>query len=152
MIFADTGLNITTSGVRHLKLGALLGDASFSESFVAERFNKWEGELARLADIAAVQPHLAFCALTQGLVSRWTYLCGTADNTSEFLRLLEDVVQKTILPSLTGHAPPGPEIRSFFGLPARLGGLENRPRNPSEKALEQGVTSRAVTRPTPRAE
>ena len=85
-IFADTGLNITTSGVRHL--GAPLGDASFSELFVAERVNKWKEELARLADIAAVQSHLAFCALTQGLVSRWTYLCRTADNTSESLRLI----------------------------------------------------------------
>ena len=107
-IFADTGLNITTSGVRHL--GAPLGDAPFSESFVAERVNKWKEELARLADIAAVQPHLAFCALTQGLVSRWTYLCRTADNTSESLRIIEDVLQKTVLPSLTGHASPGPEI------------------------------------------
>ena len=100
-IFAGTGLNITTSSVRHF--GAPLGDTSFSESFVAERANKWKGELARLADIAAVQPHLAFCALRQGLVSRWTYLCRTADNTSESLRLLEDVIQKTVLPSLTRH-------------------------------------------------
>ena len=50
-----------------------------------------------------------------------------------------------VLPSLTGHVSPGPEIRSLFGLPARLGGLGIR--DPSEKALEQRDTSRAVTRP-----
>ena len=43
------------------------------------------------------------------------------------------------------HDKPGPEIRALFGLPARLGGLGIR--DPSEKALEQRDTSRAVTRP-----
>ena len=67
-----SGLNITTRGVR--RLGTPLGDAPYTEAFVAEQVEKWKGELSRLAEIAAVQPHLAFCALTQGLVSRWTYL------------------------------------------------------------------------------
>ena len=51
----------------------------------------------------------------------------------------------TVLPSPTSHASPGPEIRALFRLPARLGGLGIR--DPSEKALEQRDTSRAVTRP-----
>ena len=106
IIFADTGLNITTGGARHL--GAPLGDASFSESFVAERVNKWKGELARLADIAAVQPHLAFCAPHRGS-SAVGHTC-VADNTSESLSFLADVIQKTVVPSMTGHALPGPEI------------------------------------------
>ena len=62
-------------------------------------------------------------SLFDWLISPLSNHTWPADNTSESLRLLEDVLQKTVLPSLTGHASPGPEIRSLFGLPARLGGL-----------------------------
>ena len=142
-IFAGTGLNVTTSGVQHL--GAPLGDDSFRASFVAEKVNNWKDELTRLAEIAAVQPHLAFCALTQGLVNKWTYLSRTTDNISESLKPLEDVLHQTVLPSLIGRPPPGQDTRSLFGLPSRLGGLGIR--DPSEKGAEHHTTSKTVTRP-----
>ena len=93
-------MNITTSGVRHL--GTPLGDATFTEAFVTEKVDSWKRELSRLAEIAAVQPHLTFCALTQGLVSRWMYLSRTVNNVADRLAPLEEVLQCEVLPSLTG--------------------------------------------------
>ena len=142
-IFADTGQRITTDGVRHL--GAPLGDLSFKESFVAEKVRNWKNELHHLAEIATAQPHLAFCALTQGLASRWTYLSRTTENIGELLKPLEEEIQNTIIPSLTGRPSPGPTTRSLLGLPARLGGLGIR--DPSKKGAEQLQTSQEVTKP-----
>ena len=67
-IFADTGLKITTDGIWYL--GAPLSDPSFRESFVTEKVLNWKNELHHLAEIATAQPHLAFCALMQGLERR----------------------------------------------------------------------------------
>ena len=107
-MFDGSGLNIPTKGVRHL--GTPLRDAPYAETFVAEQVEKWKGELYRLAEIAAVQPHLAFCALTQGLVSRWTYLSRTVSDIDDWLTPLEEVLQHEVPPSLTGHAPPSPTM------------------------------------------
>ena len=140
-IFADTGLRITTDGVRHLR--APLGDLSFRESFATKKVRNWKNELHHLAEIATAQPRLAFCALTQGLASRWIYLSRTTENIGELLKPLEE--ENTIILSLTGRPSPGPTTRSLLGLPARLGGLGIR--DPSGKGAEQLQTSREVTKP-----
>ena len=142
-MFNGSGLNITTRGVRHL--GTPLGDAPYTEAFVTEQVEKWKGELSRLAEIAAVQPHLAFCALTQGLVSRWTYLSRTVSNIEDWMTPLEEALQREVLPSLTGHAPPSPTMRALFSLPARLGELGIR--NPSGMSAIHHRTSVQVTEP-----
>ena len=46
-----------------------------------------------MAEIATAQPHLAFCALTQGLASRWTYLSRATENIGELLKPLEEEIQ-----------------------------------------------------------
>ena len=119
--FGGTGVNITTSGVRHL--GAPLRDRAFTNSYVAAKVAGWKAELMKLAEIARVQPHLAFCALTQGLVSRWTYLSLTVKDIDTLLQPLEDILQKNMLPALTGRSAPDNVVRALFALPARLGGI-----------------------------
>ena len=50
--FADTGLKITTGGIRH-RVGAPLGDPSFRESFVnvTKKVFNWKNELHHLAEM-----------------------------------------------------------------------------------------------------
>ena len=142
-MFNGSGLNITARGVRHFETP--LGDASYTETFVAEQVEKSKGELSTLAEIAAVQPHLAFCALTQGLVSRWTYLSRTVSNIEDGMTPLEEALQREVLPSLTDHPPPSPTMRELFSLPARVG-LQN----PSETSTTPHRTSLQVTELTHR--
>ena len=64
------------------------------------------------------------------------------------LKLLEEEIQNTNRPPLTGCSSPGPSARSLLGLPARLGGLGNR--DPSKKGAEQLQMSQEVTKPNVR--
>ena len=98
----------------------------------------------KLAEIAHVQPHLAFCALTQVLVSRWTYLSWTVNDIDTLLQPLEDILQKDMLPALTGRSAPD-DVRALFALPARLGGIGIP--IPSENGALHNKTSLEVTRP-----
>ena len=61
------------------------------------------------------------------------------------LKPREEVIQNTIIPSLTGRPSPSPTKRLLLGLPARLGGLGIR--DPSEKGAEQLQASQEVTKP-----
>ena len=63
-IFADTGMQITDQGQRHL--GAALGFREFAEGFVAKKVCSWSSEVLALAEIATNHPHAAFCAFTHG--------------------------------------------------------------------------------------
>ena len=84
----------------------------------------WKAELVKLAEISHVQPHLAFCALTQGLVSCWTYLSRTVKDIHALLQPSEEILQKDVLPKLTGRSAPDKVVRALFALPARLGGID----------------------------
>ena len=137
--FGGTGVNIPTSGVRHLGLG----DRAFTHSYVAAKVDGWKAELMKLAEIARVQPHLAFCALTQRLVSRWTYLSRTVKDINTLLQPLEDILQKDMLPALTGRSAPNDVVRALFALPARLGGIDIP--IPSENGALHNKTSLEVT-------
>ena len=69
------------------------------------------------------------------------------------LRLLEDVIhaKRPLVPSLTDHASPGPEIRSLFGLPALLGGLRIHDEKGPEATLYILGCHQTSSRPTPLA-
>ena len=54
-MFADTGINITTGGKRHL--GAVIGSRSYTEEYMACKVEKWSEEIKKLAHIAQTQPH-----------------------------------------------------------------------------------------------
>ena len=46
-MFADTDINITTEGKRHL--GAVVGTRSYTEEYVAGKVEKWTEEIKKLA-------------------------------------------------------------------------------------------------------
>ena len=79
-IFSGTGVSITTEGVFHL--GAALWSDTYRVGLISKRTEQWKSELTKLSDIAQAQPHLAYCAFTQGLCAKWSYLSGTVQGTS----------------------------------------------------------------------
>ena len=82
-LFADSGVQITVEGRRHL--GAALGTESFTESYVKGKVQEWVEEVTRLSEIATSQPHAAYAARTHGLLSKWTYLLRTVPDVSNLL-------------------------------------------------------------------
>jgi len=83
-IFADCGIGITAGGKHHL--GTAVGSWAFVEQYVSDKVDYWVSCVRKLNEIAKVQPHVAYCAFTHGLVGRWTYFLCTLPNISDFLQ------------------------------------------------------------------
>ena len=120
-IFADTGMEITDKGQRHL--GAALGSREFAEGFVAKKVCSWSSEVLALAEIATNRPHAAFCAFTHGMISGWVYIMRTIPNVGPLFQPLEDAIRLKLIPALTGHGACSALERDVLSLPCRLGGL-----------------------------
>ena len=120
-IFDSTGVNVTPDGRPYL--GAAIGSPAFISNYVETKVAEWIASLRTLGDIALSQPHAAYSALTHGSMSKWTYLSCTIPDIAPMLRPLDETISSVVIPALTGRPPPGNQERSFFALPARLGGL-----------------------------
>ena len=120
-IFATTGVKVTSDGRPYL--GAAIGSPSYISSYVEGKVEAWVNDLRRLAEIASAQPHAAYAALTHGMMSKWTYLSRTIPGIGPMLKPLDDTINSSVIPALTGRPPPGDLERTLFALPARMGGL-----------------------------
>ena len=60
-------LKLTTDGQRHL--GAAIGTSYFRAQYAGEKVTKWCNELHRLVDFAKTQPHAAYSAFVQRILS-----------------------------------------------------------------------------------
>ena len=142
-IFADSGVQITVEGRRHL--GTALGTSSFTEAYVNDKVQEWVGEVVRLSSIAVSQPHAAYAALSHGLFSKWTYLLRTLLDISDLFELLEESIRHNLLPALTGRTGLNNLERNLLELPARLGGLGIM--NPTKNAEVHHNSSLRITAP-----
>jgi len=71
-------------------LGTAIGSRSFVTQYMQEKVDYWVSCVQKLSKIARVQPHVAYCAFTNGLIGTWTY--GTAQaqhRASKHLLVLE---------------------------------------------------------------
>ena len=142
-MFANTGVQITRRGKRHL--GAALGISSFVEEYDGIKVREWTEQIHLLSTIASSQPHAAYAAFTHGLAGRWTYLLRTVQDISPLLRPLEDAIHQQFLPALTGRSPCSPEERELVSLPVHLGGLGIN--DPTTSAYTEYVTSTQISAP-----
>ena len=70
LIFAGTGLQVTTEGQRHL--GAVIGSAQYKNEYVTNKIEGWVEELKELGKVAQVEPHVAYCAYVFGMQHKFT--------------------------------------------------------------------------------
>ena len=120
-VFADTSVQITVEGRPHL--GAPLGCTAYVSQFVSQKVQQWSTELRALSEIASIQPHAAFAALTHGLSSKWSYVTRATPSIGHLLQPLDAILRSTLIPNLTGRPPPNDIDLRLFALPVRLGGL-----------------------------
>ena len=97
-IFLGTGLQITTSGKRHL--GAVVGTEEFKQEYVTKKVNGWIEELKELEKVARVDPHIAYCAYVSGMQHRYTYVLRTIPNIQEHLQKLDDAIDMYLVLSI----------------------------------------------------
>ena len=120
-VFSDSEVNISVEGRSYL--GAPLGTSSFSDTFIATKVNQWVKEIDRLTEFAQSQPQSAYCALTNGLLSKWKYLMRVIPDLHIKLQPVEDALRFRLLPAITGRRDISDTERQMFALPARDGGL-----------------------------
>ena len=140
--FADTGIQITTEGKRHLE--AALGFHTFINEYVGNKVHQWTEEVKWLAHVANSQSHATYAAFVHGLVGRWTYVLRTIPDIQDLLPL-EIAIQQHYIPALTGLPPCSTVVRDLLALPARHGGLGIV--NPTTLSLPYYSASEAITRP-----
>ena len=120
-MFGDTGVEISCEGKHYL--GGALGTDEYGEKFLAAKVEEWIQEIRTLASFAKTQPHAAHAAFTHGLIGSWTYALRVSTLSSdELLRPLEDVISRTLVPTLTGQSAPCSNLRDLLALPIRQGG------------------------------
>ena len=107
-------------GQRHL--GAALGSQAFAEEYVSKKVTDWVSEITLLSEIAQTRPHSAYCALTPGLIGRWTYAMRTIPDIASLLAPLEDTIRLHLIPALTGFDACSPILRDLLALPVALVG------------------------------
>ena len=120
MVFASTGIKISSDGQRHL--GAVIGSAEFRKEYIDNLVAEWSGMLTTLSSFAKSQPHAAFCAFTHGVRHKFTYFMRTIEGLGESVQQLDKLIDDEFIPALFG-CKITPLERKVVGLPARFGGL-----------------------------
>ena len=120
-IFADTEIEITTEGSKHL--GACIGNAEFKKEYVEKKVEKWRKEIQVLSKIARTHPHTAYSAFTKGVQHKYTYVMRTIPVISDLLEPLEREIRSSLIPAfLNGYICNDTE-RELLSLPPKFGGL-----------------------------
>ena len=142
-LFAQSGVNITSSGQKHL--GAALGNLEFTTKFIETKVKEWTREVEVLSEFGRRDPHSAYAAVTHGLISKWLYLMRTIPNINQSLKPLEEEIRHKLIPAIIGRSDITNEERSLLALPCRLGGMGLI--NPMEISDDQYHSSRDITAP-----
>ena len=96
-MFAGSGVNVTLDGRPYL--GAVIGSQEYVEEYVSSKVREC---ICILSDIAKLQPHAAFSALTHSLLSKWTYHSHVIPDISHLLVPLDDGLRTNLIPAITG--------------------------------------------------
>ena len=99
----------------------------------------------QLAKIVHSQPQSAYCALTNRLMSRWSYLMRVVPNLGDKLQPIEEALRFRLLPAITGRSNISDAERLIFALPVRDGRLGIL--IPTEATAEQYRPSCSITEP-----
>ena len=140
-IFHDTGIQITTSGERHL--GAVIGSSAFREEYINEKIDKWIEDIKELANIGKDEPQLAYAAYNKSLCMRWNFIQRTIPNIELHFERVEEAIKEIFIPSIIGRKVSDIE-RQIIALPTRYGGLGIL--NPVETSKIEYETSIRVTK------
>ena len=139
-LFADTEIQITCQGQRHL--GAVIGSDDFRNKYIASKVKKWVQDVVDIAKIAIEEPQAALSAYTKSICHRWVFVQRTIPNTTHLFTPLEEVICEKLIPAVIGRHVSSIE-RKILSLPVRYGGLGIA--NPVETAHREYEASCIIT-------
>ena len=83
-LFPD--VNVTAEGYEYL--GSYIGNKDGTKKFLEEKVAGWIKDIDALVEIAACEPHLAYCAYVFGVSRKWQFVCRTTPDISNRLTSL----------------------------------------------------------------
>ena len=95
-IFADTSIQITTAGRKHL--GPNVGSEEYRYLYIDEKINGWIDEISTLSKNAQHAPQQAYTCFTAGYKYKLNYVMRTIGCIGPALKKVDDTV--TIILSL----------------------------------------------------
>ena len=120
-IFADTGIQITMDGRKHL--GAAIGTEEFKNAYVAGKIEEWKKLLITLSKIAKTEPHMAYSLFVHGFRHKFTYIMRTIPHTEHLFKPIDKLIDDEFIPALFNGRKLTSQERELIALPTRLGGL-----------------------------
>ena len=142
-VFEGTGIKVTTEG--HEMLGSTIGSTHFAEEYTSNKVQDFVEEIENLSKIADRYPQSAYAALTQCIMGKWRYIMRTIEGVETLFQPLEDVINQTFIPALTGRSQCNPDERRLLSLPIRHGGLNII--NPVTSASGEYLASQKISEP-----
>ena len=141
LVFEGTGVNITSSGKKHL--GAAIGQVDYKRKFVSSLVKGWVDEITMLAKVAESEPQSTYAAFTNCIRHKYTFYMRTIPTIADLLIPLEHAIKQNLIPALLdGRACPDDE-RALLALPVRLGGMGII--NPTEISDQEHENSKLAT-------
>ena len=119
-VFAGTNVKITKEGERHM--GAVIGSNDFKEQYIADKVQKWIGDVDELVEIAHEEPQAVYASFTKAISRRWQYIQRTVPGISHLFLPLEDTIRDKLIPAIVGKQVSDLE-RRILALPVRMGGM-----------------------------
>jgi len=113
--FANTDVNITTSGKKHL--GAVIGHLDYKVDFVSKLVTEWIHQIKQLSEIALSEPHAAYTAFTSCIRHKYTHYLRTIPAISSLLEPLESAIMNFLIPALTNGRSVTSDERILLSLP-----------------------------------
>ena len=139
-LFADTEIQITSRGQRHL--GAVIGSDDSKLQYVSEKVEKWVKDIEHLAKIAIDEPQAALSAFSKCICHRWSFVQRTVSGIKHLFAPLESCIREQFIPALIGRTVSDSE-RQYLSLPVRFGGIGIA--DPVDTADREYNASRKVT-------
>jgi hypothetical protein len=121
IVFRGTGVNITTEGRKYL--GGFVGTREGAEKYVGELVEDWVEQLKELSRIAKAEPQAAYSAFTAGFRHKLTYFMRTIPDLMLVLKPVDEIINKSFIPSITEGHVISSDDRKLLSLPVKLGGM-----------------------------
>jgi len=118
-VFGGLGVHVVTG---HKFLGGFIGSLSARDDYVLSKVHRWAVHINVLADVALIQPQLAYAALVHSLRHEWTFLLHVFPHCGPLFGELESLLTSHFLLTLFDVEVSVAE-HDLLALPLRLGGL-----------------------------
>ena len=103
-LFANTKINITTEGKRHL--GAAISSNEFRVKYVTEKVDEWIDELRRLSTYAKSQPQAKYAAFCFGEQNKYSYFLRTIPGMNKLMKPVDEILKTNYCNRLLENQSP----------------------------------------------